>query len=59
MKKAFRFVALLLVFALFASGSVFAQKIRIAMVVKGLGNGFSKPAATAARKPPRNSATSS
>ncbi len=41
MKKAFRFVALLLVFALFASGAAFAQqKIRIAMVVKGLGNGF-------------------
>ena len=41
MKKAFRLVALLLVFALFAGGSAFAQqKIRIAMVVKGLGNGF-------------------
>jgi rhamnose transport system substrate-binding protein len=41
MKKAFRLVALLLVFALFAAGSAFAQqKIRIAMVVKGLGNGF-------------------
>lgn len=41
MKRAFRFVAILLVFSLVAAGAAFGQqKIRIAMVVKGLGNGF-------------------
>ncbi len=41
MKKALRITAIVLVLALIATGSAFGQqKIRIAMVVKGLGNGF-------------------
>ena len=41
MKKASRILALVLVLAVFASGEAFAQqKIKIAIVVKNLGNGF-------------------
>ena len=35
-----------------------AGKMRVALVVKNLGNGFFDAAATAARRPPRSSATS-
>ncbi len=41
MKKASRILALVLVLAVFATGSAFAQqKLKIAIVVKNLGNGF-------------------